>query len=179
MEELVEKAQKGDKKAFTQLIHTIRQDLYKITRCRLSCEDDIEDAVQETMISAFKNIKKLNKKESCKTWIIKILVNKCNQIYKKNKSRNISFEELKKEPDYSDSENYTELEKIDFYFILNDLNYDERIAILLFYLEDYSIKDIAKILKSNENTIKTRLRRGKEKIKNKYIKGDDFYGYVR
>ena len=89
------------------------------------------------------------------------------------------FEELKKEPDYSDLENYTELEKIDFYFILNDLNYDERIAILLFYLEDYSIKDIAKILKSNENTIKTRLRRGKEKIKNKYIKGDDFYGYVR
>ena len=60
MEELVEKAQKGDKEAFTQLIHTIRQDLYKIARCRLSCEDDIEDAVQETMISAFKNIKIIN-----------------------------------------------------------------------------------------------------------------------
>lgn len=179
MKELVEKAQKGNKEAFTQLIHTIKQDLYKIARCRLSCEDDIEDAVQETMISAFKNIKKLNKKESCKTWIIKILVNKCNQIYKRNKNRNISFEELETESNCSTSETYNELEKLDFYLILKDLNYDERIAMLLFYLEDYSIKDIAKILKSNENTIKTRLRRGKEKIKNKYIKGDDFYGYAR
>ena len=173
MEELVEKSQKGEKKEFTQLIHTIRQDLYKIARCRLSCEDDIEDAVQETMISAFKNIKKLNKKESCKTWIIKILVNKCNQIYKKNKNRNISFEELGTEVDYSASENYNELENREFYLILKDLNYDERIAMLLFYLEDYSIKEISKILKTNENTIKTRLKRGKEKIRNKFLKGNN------
>ena len=61
MEELIKQAQKGDKEAFTQLIYEIRQDLYKIARCRLSCEDDIEDAVQETMIETFKNIKKLKK----------------------------------------------------------------------------------------------------------------------
>ena len=60
MEELVKKAQKGNKEAFTELIYEIRHDLYKIARCRLSCEDDIEDTVQETMIEAFKNIKKLN-----------------------------------------------------------------------------------------------------------------------
>ena len=66
MEELVIKAQKGDKEAFTELIYEIRHDLYKIARCRLSCEDDIEDAVQETMIIAFKNIRKLNKSDSYK-----------------------------------------------------------------------------------------------------------------
>ncbi len=43
MEELVKKAQKGNKEAFTELIYEIRHDLYKIARCRLSCEDDIED----------------------------------------------------------------------------------------------------------------------------------------
>lgn len=85
MEELVIKAQKGDKEAFTELIYEIRHDLYKIARCRLSCEDDIEDAVQETMIIAFKNIRKLNKSDSYKKWIIKILINKCNQIFNKNK----------------------------------------------------------------------------------------------
>ena len=55
--------------------------------------------------------------------------------------------------------------------LLKDLNYDERIAIILFYLEGYSIKDISKILKTNENTIKTRLKRSKDKIKQKYMKG--------
>ena len=159
MEELVKKAQKGNKEAFTELIYEMRHDLYKIARCRLSCEDDIEDAVQETMIEAFKNIKKLKKEESYKKWVIKILVNKCNRIYNKNKNRNVSFENL-------------ELDNWDFYLILKDLKYDERISLTLFYLEDYSIKEISKILKTNENTIKTRLKRGKEKIKNKFLKGN-------
>lgn len=173
MEELIKQAQKGDKEAFTQLIYEIRQDLYKIARCRLSCEDDIEDAVQETMIETFKNIKKLKKQEAYKKWIIKILVNKCNYIYKKNKNRNISFENLELEKRYSFNEKYNELEEIDFYLILKGLNYDERIALTLFYLEDYSIKEISKLLKTNENTIKTRLKRGKEKIKIKFLKGNE------
>ena len=57
--------------------------------------------------------------------------------------------------------------------ILKDLKYDERITLTLFYLEDYSIKEISKILKINENTIKTRLKRSKEKIKNKFLKGNN------
>ena len=173
MEELVKKAQKGNKEAFTELIYEIRHDLYKIARCRLSCEDDIEDAVQETMIEAFKNIKKLKKEESYKKWIIKILVNKCNRIYSKSKNKNISFENLELDNTYSHSENYQELDNIDFYLILKDLNYDERMSLTLFYLEDYSIKEISKILKTNENTIKTRLKRGKEKIRNKFLKGNN------
>ena len=172
MEELIKQAQKGDKEAFTQLIYEIRQDLYKIARCRLTCEDDIEDAVQETMIETFRNIKRLNKRESYKQCIRKILVNKCTHIYRTNTNPNISFENLELEKKYYFNENYNELEEIDFYLILKDLNYDERIALTLFYLEDYSIKEISKLLKTNENTIKTRLKRGKEKIKIKFLKGN-------
>ena len=47
------------KKHLPGLIYEIRHELYKIARCRLSCEDDIEDAVQETMIATFKSIKRL------------------------------------------------------------------------------------------------------------------------
>ena len=173
MEELVKKAQKGNEEAFTQLVYETRHDLYKIARCRLACEDDIEDAVQETMINAFKNIKKLSKCESFKKWIIKILINKCNHIYKKNKSRNISFENEEISNVYYQNERYDKLEGIDFYVVLHGLNYDERITLTLFYLEDYSIKEISKLLKANENTIKTRLKRGKNKIREKYLKGNN------
>ena len=166
MEELVKKAQKGDKEAFTRI------NLWnKTARCRFSCEDDIEDAVQETMIETFKSIKKLRKQESYKKWIIKILINKCNHIYKKNKDRNISFENVEIKDIYQNK--YEQLEEIDFYSILNGLKYEERMILTLFYLEDYSIKEISKLTKLNENTIKTKLKRGKDKIRINYGKGEE------
>ena len=179
MEDLIRKAQKGDKEAFTKIIYQIRHELYKIARCRLSCEADIEDAIQETIIETYKSIKKLKKIESYKKWIFTILINKCNCIYKKNKSRNISFEDLELENVYYSNETYRELENSDFYFILKGLNYNERISLILFYLEDYTIKEISHILKTNENTIKTRLKRGKEKIRSKILKGNKWYGFIR
>lgn len=179
MEELIIKSQKGDKQAFTELIYEIRHDLYKIARCRLTNEDDIEDAVQETMIIAFHSIKKLKKINSFKSWITKILINRCNHIYKKNKNRNISFENETIENTYRTNEKYENLDNLDFFLILKDLTYNERIAITLFYLEDYSILEISKILKTNPNTIKTRLKRGKEKIRNNYMKGETKHEHGR
>lgn len=172
MDGLIELAKCGDKEAFTELIYSIRQDMYKIARLRLSCIDDIEDAIQETMIEAFKSIKSLKKIENFKSWIFKILINRCNKIYKKRKRYNVSFEDL-------NFENYLTLNQIDdyeheieFYQMLKVLNYDERLVILLFYKEDYSTSVISKILNVNENTIKTRLRRAKEKIKVSYERGE-------
>lgn len=171
MEELIKKAQKGDKQAFTDLVYECRQELYKIARCRLSCEDDIEDAVQETIIIAFKDIKKLKKVESYKKWLIKILVNKCNYIYKKNKTQNLSFIKMNPEEDILKNEHYEGLDEFDFYSMLEGLNYDERMAITLFYMEECSLKEISKVLKMNQNTVKTNLKRGRDKIKQKYMKG--------
>lgn len=57
---------------------------------------------------------------------------------------------------------------LDFEILLKPLNYDERIAIVLFYMEDLSTKEISKILKTSENNIKSRLRRAKIKIKDNY-----------
>ena len=74
---------------------------------------------------------------------------------------------------YSANEEYKKLEDYDFYTLLKCLKYDERIVLVLFYVEDYSIRDISKVLKTNENTVKTWLKRGKEKIKQNYVKGDE------
>lgn len=82
MEELVEKAQKGDKEAFTILMLSLEKELYKIARTRLVNEDDIFDAIQETTIQAFKSIKKLKHTQYFKTWVIRTLINKSNDIYK-------------------------------------------------------------------------------------------------
>ena len=164
MEQLIYKAKKGDKQAFTDLILNIEDELYKIARVRLNNNEDIFDAVQETMLSAFKSLHKLKDENYFKTWIIKILINKCNDIYKSKKTNIVSLNDNIKT---DDSNNYLD-DNLNFEFIINCLNYDERIAMTLYYLEEYTTKEISEILKTNENTIKTRIARAKTKIKNNY-----------
>lgn len=170
MENLIMKAKNGDKTAFTDLICEMRHDLYKIARIRLSCNADIEDAIQETTIKAFKSIKKLKKNSSYKNWIIKILINECSRIYQVRKKYQISYDNLELDDFLGTNQNYKSEDDSEFYYLLEGLNYDERMAIILFYMEDYPVKEIAKLLKTNENTIKTRLKRAKDKIKVKYEK---------
>ena len=114
------------------------------------------------MIETYKNIKKLKYNQYFKTWIIKILINKCNKQYRKNKKENISYEQNNLENQIKENEIKTDL---DFYILISKLEYEERIIIMLYYLEKYTTKEIAKILHKNENTIKTKLSRGKKKIK--------------
>ena len=54
---------------------------------------------------------------------------------------------------------------IDFYLLISKLNYEERIIVILHYAENFTFKEISKILHINENTVKTRLYRAKEKLK--------------
>ena len=168
MKQLISKAQEGDEKAFTQIIMMINDDLYKIAKSRITNEADIEDAIQETMIETYKSIKKLKDPNKLKKWIIKILINKCNRIYRRKYKNDISIDEYnlnnsKTTNNISDIEN-----NMNFYDIIKDLNYEERIIVILYYMEEYSVKEIKKILKMNENTIYTHLHRARQKLKMKY-----------
>ena len=78
-------AQKGDMEAFSNLIISFEQDLYRIASIRLKNADDIDDVIQMTIEQTLKNIKKLKNPQYIKTWIIKILINNCNAIYKRKR----------------------------------------------------------------------------------------------
>lgn len=164
LKKLVSKAKRGDKEAFTFLVLKLEDDLYKIARARLNNEEDILDAVQETMISAYKSVHKIRNEEYFKTWIIKTLINKCNDIYKNKKVISMPLNEDIETGVIFD-------EKLTFEFLMRQLKYDERLAIILHYLEGYTTKEISKILKTNENTIKSRISRAKEKIRIRYKGG--------
>ncbi len=165
MKELIKQAQKGDKQAFTQIIINIQDDLYKIAKTRLSNEYDIDDVIQETMVESYKHIKSLSEPYNVKMWIIKILINKCNKLYKKKYKKDISIDEYNME-NYIILNNQKDIEDdLNFYHLIKCLKYEERIIIILYYKEQYSIKEISKILKMNKNTIKTHLYRARQKIK--------------
>ena len=181
MDDLVKKAQQGDKEAFTELILLLKSDLYKIAKARMRNNEDVYDVIQETMIIAFNSIKKLKKAESFKPWIIKILINTGNNLYKKSKKgKIISLEEIESYNSLNNSE-FDKVEAIlDFNFILKNFKYEDRIIIILFYVEKFTDKEIGEILKLKENTVKTKRTRIKEKIKDILEEGGQkVYGSFR
>lgn len=166
MEELVEKAKNGDKNSFTKLMLMAERELYYIAKSRLKNDDDVYDAIQETTIIAYKNIEKLKENQYFKTWLIRILINETNLIYKRNKKINlISFEEIinMQKTDLYSMENADI--KIDFNFICSKLKEEDRTIIVLYYMDRFTDKEIGKILKLKENTVKTKRTRAIQKIK--------------
>lgn len=169
MEELVERAKNEDRDAFTNLILNIERDLYCIARSKIDNENDIEDIMQETMIIAFLNIKKLKNNSFFKTWVIRILINNCNKFYKRKKHKSIDEdEEIKKIGSVE-----MDLSNIEFKDFISFLNEDERTILTLYYYLGYTTKEISKMLNKREGTICSKISRAKIKIKEKY-KGE-FY----
>ena len=77
---LIKKAQKQDTDAFIQLIEENKTALYKVAKSYLKNEEDIADAMQDTVLSAFEHIGELRSVTFFKTWLTRILINHCNDI---------------------------------------------------------------------------------------------------
>lgn len=82
---LINKARRGDKEAFVDLMKVNELALYKVAKSILKNDADVEDAMQETILTAFEKITSLKEERYFKTWLTKILINKCNDILRKNK----------------------------------------------------------------------------------------------
>ena len=135
---------------------------------RLDNVEDINDAINETILKSYKNLKKLEHKEYFKTWIIKILINECNIIYNDNSKQLDIAKKIAKNKEYKFFENTTSKvdSKLDFESLLSTLSYDEKIIVVLYYNNKYTTSEIADILGEKVKTIKTRLFRAKAKKKN-------------
>lgn len=141
---------------------------------RLFSEDDVNEAVQNTIVNSFISIKSLKNEKYFKTWIIKILINECNHIYKSKKE--IIFEEYNEDSIKEISRDYISdsIHNIDFFELVKNLNYEEKMLITLFYSEDLSIKEISNIMDIPQSTVTTKLSRARNKLK-KILEGGELY----
>lgn len=155
----VAKAKNGDKEAFIELINENRLNIYRVAKGILKNEYDIEDAIQNTVIKAFEKISTLKNDNFFRTWIIRILINECNDILKKNK-RVVSLEGNIEKEKYDDK-----YENMDLTNAVSSLNEDLRNITVLYYFEDMSTVEIAKLLEIPEGTVRSRLSRAREKLR--------------
>lgn len=148
---LLLRAQQGDKEAFAGLIGQYRNDLYKIGKAILGNDEDIADAMQETILKCWQKLDTLKKAEYFKTWLTRILINSCNEILRQNK-RMLPQEDFP----VGGSRDYS-YDSVEWQMFLSVLEEKYRIIVLLYYEQGYKTREIADILQITESLVKSRL----------------------
>lgn len=157
---LVKRAQRKDVDAFVALMEKHKTGLYKVAKSYLRSEEDVADVMQDTVLSAYEHIQELKNVSYFKTWLTRILINHCKNLLRQQKrcvvSEQVEDSESSKAVPESDRE---------FYALVGELPEDYRMIFLLYYGEGFRTGEIAQILELNENTVKSRLKRGREKLR--------------
>lgn len=162
MKFLVKRAKRHDNDAFVELMESQKLTMYKVARSYLKSDDDIADAIQETILSCYEKLDSLENEQFFKTWLIRILINNCINILNTGR-REYPAEQLPER-----GGNCVSLENYEFYELLNSLDEKYRTILILYYVEGFKIKEIAQILDMDENTVKTRLSRGRKQAAREY-----------
>ena len=163
MQMLIEKAVQGDVEAFLELMDRNSLAMYKVARAILNNDDNAADAIQETILSCYEKLHTLKKQEYFKTWLIRILINKCNRILQYYQRERLPGEI----PETTRQDQL--LAEFEFKEMLNVVDEKYRLVLVFYYLEGFKIPEIAEILEMNKNTVKTRLVRAREQIRMAYL----------
>lgn len=153
-----------DRRAFERLVieynDALRRFLLNLTLGDASLADDL---AQDSFLKAYLSIRSFKGLASFKTWLYRIA---CNEYYAWRRSNHevaVDVEYPPPESDYVSSDNVVEA-SIDVERCLKALSDAERTAVLLFYLEDRPIKEIARIMEMPDGTVKSHLHRAKIKM---------------
>ena len=147
------------KEQLGQLILASEETLYHVAKSLLASDADCADAIQEAIVKAFTNLHTLRQDSYARTWLVRILINECYALMRRGK-RLVSLEEYQYTETAQETEDYSDL-----YEAVRRLPPDVRICIILYYLEGYSVKETAKILKITESAVKNRLARARTRIR--------------
>lgn len=190
---LIKKSQKGDIDAFEALISDNTKFVYNIALKMLKNKEDAEDISQEALIKVYKNIDSFNMESSFRTWMYRIVVNTCLDHMRKNKTTVVSidkpiitehneFQVEIEDRSFSPEELFEKKETQKMISgALNQLDESFKTAIILRDINDFSYEEIADILTCSLGTVKSRISRGRQKLR-EIIEKDEtssLYGFKK
>ncbi len=160
----------GDHQAFAEFIDKYKETVFLCCRRLGLREDEVEDVASETFLAAYKGLKRYSGRAQLSTWIWSIAYRQAvNYLRKSRKWRQLEAEPEKqvassKEQGPLAAIQGKEVEKI-VWEAVEQLPRLWAMAIILYYREEKSVADIAKIMRTRKNTVKTYLFRGREKLR--------------
>ncbi len=146
---------------FTNVVQRNSQRLYLIALSFVKNTYDAEDILQNVFLKLWKYPKPFSDETHLDKWLTAVCVNESKNYIKHPFRQHINIDDCV----FVSSAEMDSSEKADLYRAVMQLSKKERAVIHLFYYEDLSVKDIAKMLKMKESAVKTRLNRARNKLK--------------
>jgi RNA polymerase sigma-70 factor, ECF subfamily len=169
-QELIERIRIGDKEAFGLLVKNLLPTAFKTAFLILKSKEHAEDAVQNALEGAYISIMKNRDITNFRAWFFSLVYSRSIDIYRKNNRHvHIDIDEhtegQSKISDRSAQQVAIQKEnKTEMIGNILKLKREQSLPLYLHYYEDLSVKEVAIILGENVNTIKTRMKRGKQKL---------------
>lgn len=167
-DDIIIKAREGDIGSFEAIYKSAAGFVYNVAYRIVYNAQDAEEVTQEVFLNVYHKLKSFRLESSLKTWIYRITVN-CAINYSKRRARerekkveylgNLNPWQLLSEPAVDDHRHKEAIE-----MFLKMLNPDQRICVVLRSIEGLSYQQIAETLKISVNTVRSRLKRAREKL---------------
>lgn len=167
--EVVSRIREDSSVVIEKILELYGNKVLKLCFLQLGNKEEAEDATQEVFLKLYKNINKYNGEALIYTWVYRVTINTCLDILKKRNK--LKLEDLSTHLDYIS--NGKDVEAVILEHITAEnlrealMKIPEKYRVLLYmvYFEELKISTIASIFNENENTVKTKIRRGKNELK--------------
>jgi RNA polymerase sigma factor (sigma-70 family) len=166
----------GNKEKYELLMRRYNTSLYRIAKGILTDEQEIEDAMQEAYIKAYRQLANFERRSTFKTWLTRILLNECLMKKRQEKRAAVEFAEPQLLPHQQEKNTpektmmNKELKQV-LESAISSLPEKYRIVFLMREVEQMSISETTHVLDISEGNVKARLSRAKEMLRNHLLAG--------
>ena len=155
----------GSKKAFSLLVKRYNSKMCNHAYWFIYDKDIAKDIVQDSWGIIIKKLPYLKKPNSFGSWAMQIVTRKSIDYLNKNNRDREKLKDYYNEPKVDNDLDHKESDLIKVHEAIKGLPQDQQVVLRLFYLEEYSLKEISEILDKSEGTVKSRLYHAREKLK--------------
>lgn len=157
---------------FIETVDVNKTAMFRLAYSIVLNKEDAEDVVSESILKAYSHLYELRNTKKMKAWLFQILVNESKTCLRKRKRIELVDDFSKFENRVLESDNGTSSDLLEYIYQLEDI-YKE--IIILYYFEQFHIREIAKILNLSEGTVKSRLFRARAELK-KFLEENHWKG---
>lgn len=158
-----------NREQFAALVREHSRSMFRAARAILDCDADAEDAVGEAVLLAWQAFPKLNRPEAARCWLLKIAV-RCAYGLRRRQRRVVYMDDLSQT-----AGNVPPPEPSGLWDAVLRLSEDQRLVVMLYYYEALPVAEIAKTLRVPQGTVKSRLSRGRERLR-ALLREEEAYG---
>lgn len=176
-EKLIARAVKGDAAAFNELLAGHEKKMYAVCLRMCANHEDAQDCLQEAMLRVYRSISGFKGQSAFSTWLYRVTMNTCLDELRRRKGKVTTSLDGLLDSGWSPSDEEDTPEKHAIgaeqrravQAMIAELPEDMRAAVVLRDIQGYSYEEISRMLEINVGTIKSRISRGREKLREKII----------